>query len=238
MIWVIKVNAFPCSVNCWFATLSPRLFEMSVMPEKQPDVLDQEFVQAAHAALTGSAPKTPTQSLIESLLQREKVAQSQSNLKFEQFIGAWRLCFVTGTKKPHQHQNKTVGNGFYIPRWVKMQIVYSPGNPTDYGPQTSDTVGQIANQVHWAGLSLSLTGPARCWSKKNIMAFDFTRMEFKAFGRTLYQGFIRGGQEGEQTFWDGHVRTQAFFVYFLIQDQVLAARGRGGGIALWAKTET
>ncbi|BDM80035.1 hypothetical protein [Acaryochloris marina] len=57
MIWVIKVNAFPCSVNCWFATLSPRLFEMSVMPEKQPDVLNQAFVKAAHAALTGSAPK-------------------------------------------------------------------------------------------------------------------------------------------------------------------------------------
>lgn len=208
---------------------------MSVGSEKQPHVLDQELMQAAHAAVMGSAPKIPTQSLLESLLQREKGAQSQSDINFEQFVGTWRLCFVTGTKKPHQHQAKTMGNGFYIPRWVKMKIVYSPGNPTNYGPQESDTVGQIANQVHWAGLSLSLTGPARCWGKKNIMAFDFTRMEFTAFGRTLYQGFIRGGQENEQTFWDGHVRTQAFFVYFLIHKQVLAARGRGGGIALWTK---
>ena len=208
---------------------------MSVVPEKQPQ--DRELIQAAHAALTNSAPKMPIQSLLESLLQREKVAQPESDPTFEQFVGTWRLCFVTGTKKPHQHQNKTVGNGFYIPRWVKMQIVYSPCNPTIYGPQESDSIGQIANQVYWAGLSLSLTGPARCWGKKNIMAFDFTRMEFKAFGRTLHQGFIRGGQESEQTFWDGHVRTQAFFVYFLIHEQILAARGRGGGIALWAKIE-
>lgn len=209
---------------------------MSGVTEKQLPTLDQECIQAAHAALMGSAPKIPTQSLLESLLQREKIAQPKSDHTFEQFAGTWRLCFVAG-KKPHQHQNQRVGNGFYIPRWVKMTIVYSPGNPTNYGPQTSDTVGQIANQVKWAGLSLSLTGPARCWAKKNIMAFDFTRMDFKAFGRTIYQGFIRGGQESEQTFWDGHVRTQAFFVYFLIHEKVLAARGRGGGIALWAKTK-
>ncbi len=211
---------------------------MSVVPEKQPDVLDQEFVQAAYAALMGSSPTMPTQSLLESLLQREKVVQSQPAHTFAPFIGTWRLCFVTGTKKPHQHHNQTIGNGFYIPRWVKMQIVYSPGNPTEFGPQASNTIGQITNQVQWGGLSLSLTGPARCWGKKNIMAFDFTRIEFKAFGRLLYQGFIRGGQASEQTFWDGHIRTQAFFVYFLIHEQVLAARGRGGGIALWAKTES
>lgn len=209
---------------------------MPAEPENQPPVLDQDFVKAAQAMLTGTSPKIPTQTLLGRLLDREKIAQPQPSQTFAQFIGTWRLCFVTGTKKPHQHKDLIIGNGFYIPRWVTMQIVYSPGNPTEYGPQTSNSVGQIANQVHWGGLSLSLTGPARCWAKKNIMTFDFTRIEFKAFGKILYRGFIRGGQASEQTFWDAHVRTQAFFVYFLIHEQVLAARGRGGGIALWAKT--
>lgn len=119
-----------------------------------------------------------------------------------------------------------------------MQIVYSPSNPTAYNPQAVDNLGQIANQVNWGGLSLSLTGPARCWPKKNIMVFDFTRLQVKAFGKTLYNGFIRGGQASEQDFWSEHVRTQAFFAYFLVHDQALAARGRGGGIALWVKTES
>ncbi|WP_299415702.1 hypothetical protein [Acaryochloris sp. IP29b_bin.148] len=211
---------------------------MSAEPDNQYHHLDQTFVQATKAVLTGSTPKLPPQTLLRSLLEREKMAQVQPSPTFAQFIGTWQLCFVTGTHKPHQQKERMIGNGFYIPRWVTMQIVYSPGNPTNYGPQTSDKVGQIANQVHWGGLSLSLTGPARCWAKKNIMAFDFTRIEFKAFGKTLYQGFIRGGQAGEQEFWQGHVRTQAFFVYYLIHQQVLAARGRGGGIALWAKTES
>lgn len=211
---------------------------MSSEPKIQPIEKDQAFTNAAHAYLSGLSPKLPPKDLLEQLLNREKKAPSYPSLTFKQLTGTWRLCFVTGTKKPHQHKNRIIGNGFYIPLWVTMQIVYSPENPTDFGPQTSDSVGQISNQVHWGGLSLALTGPARCWAKKNIVAFDFTKVEFKAFGRILYKGFIRGGQTSERTFWEGHVRTQAFFVYFLIHEHILAARGRGGGIALWAKTES
>lgn len=210
---------------------------MPAEPKNQDNISDQNFVKAARAALIGSSAKLPTQTLLKSLLDREKTALTQPSNQFAQFIGTWRLCFVTGTKKPHQYQGQVRGNGFYIPRWVTLQIVYAAGNPTDYGPQ-SDEVGRIANQVHWGGLSLTLTGPARCWTKKNIVSFDFTRIEVKVFGNILYKGFIRGGQASEQTFWDEHLRNQAFFVYFLIHEQVLAARGRGGGIALWSKTES
>jgi len=211
---------------------------MPTEPDKQHNVLDQDFVTATRAVLTGSSAKIPTQTLLELLLKREKTGLRQPFGQFAKFIGTWRLCFVTGTQKPHQHKEEVIGNGFYIPRWVTLQIVYSSGNPTEYGPQESDEVGKISNQVHWGGLSLTLTGPARCWTKKNIVSFDFTRIEFKVFGKILYKGFIRGGQASEQTFWDEHIRNQAFFVYFLIHDQVLAARGRGGGIALWSKTES
>ena len=211
---------------------------MSAKPNQPHNVLDQELglVEAAQAVFMGSVPKLSTQALLTLLLDLEKIAGPHSSNTFADFAGTWRLCFVTGTQKPHQSQNKVIGKGYYIPRWAKLQLVYSPGNPTEYGPQDSDQIGQIANQVHWGGLHLSLTGPTRCWTKKNIMVFDFTRLEFKVFGKTVYKGFIRGGRMSEKTFWDEHVRTQAFFVYFLIHDQVLAARGRGGGIALWAKT--
>jgi hypothetical protein len=211
---------------------------MSAQTERNKPLLDSGtcVTATAHAVLAGKSPQVSSQEFLEMLLEIEKNAQIHASSQFENFLGTWRLCFVTGTKKPHHSQGRLVGRGFYIPQWVKMQIVYSSGNPTAHGLQAADNVGQIANQVNWGGLSLSLTGPARCWPKKNIMVFDFTRLQVKAFGKILYNGFIRGGQASEKNFWSEHVRTQAFFVYFLIQDQVLAARGRGGGIALWVKT--
>lgn len=69
------------------------------------------------------------------------------------------------------------------------------------------------------------------WMKR-VSIIERTIVELKAFGKILYQGFIRGGQTSEQTFWEDHVCTQAFFVH----EQVLAARGQGGGITLWVKT--
>ncbi|NJK29147.1 MAG: hypothetical protein HC940_02835 [Acaryochloris sp. SU_5_25] len=213
---------------------------MSAQTERNNPFLDlgTRVTAAAHSVLAGKFPKVSSQEVLGMLLEIEKDAQIRVSPQFAKFVGTWRLCFVTGTKKPHYCQGQLVGRGFYIPRWVKMQIVYSPSNPTAYNPQAVDNLGQIANQVNWGGLSLSLTGPARCWPKKNIMVFDFTRLQVKAFGKTLYNGFIRGGQASEQNFWSEHVRTQAFFAYFLVHDQALAARGRGGGIALWVKTES
>jgi hypothetical protein len=70
---------------------------------------------------------------------------------------------------------------------------------------------------------------------KNILAFDFTRITVKLLGKTVYQGFIRGGEAREAEFFSLSVAKQAFFAYFLVEDGIIAARGRGGGLALWGR---
>ncbi|NES72975.1 MAG: hypothetical protein F6K24_51155, partial [Okeania sp. SIO2D1] len=83
----------------------------------------------------------------------------------------------------------------------------------------------------------SLSGPTKFIDKKNILAFDFTKITVKLLGVKLYSGYIRGGQESEDKFATESVGKQAFFAYFLIQEKFIAARGRGGGLAIWGKLE-
>ena len=60
-------------------------------------------------------------------------------------------------------------------------------------------------------------------------------MRLSLSGLNLYQGFIRGGKDREESFYQQTLKQQAFFTYFLIEDNYIAARGKGGGLALWVK---
>jgi len=51
----------------------------------------------------------------------------------------------------------------------------------------------------------------------------------------LYDRYIRGGQEREASFYDKPLKDKAFFTYFLVENRAIAARGRGGGLALWKR---
>ena len=70
---------------------------------------------------------------------------------------------------------------------------------------------------------------------KNIVVFDFTRMSLHVFGQKIYSGYIRGGQKSEENFEQAKISKQAFFNYFAVSDKIIAARGKGGGLAVWVK---
>ena len=160
----------------------------------------------------------------EKIAKKEKITYSWSNL-----IGTWRLCFVTGTKKTRKKAGVVLGAGRYLPRLVKISLKYS-------SPEESLTnQGTVENCVEIGSLKLSLTGPVKFVAPKNILAFDFTRMKVKLLSLTLYDGYIRDGQAKETSFYDDSISKQAFFAYFYITDSEIAARGRGGGLALWSK---
>ena len=72
-------------------------------------------------------------------------------------------------------------------------------------------------------------------AKKNILAFDFTKATVQILGKTIYNNYIRGGKKSEETFYQKKVKNQAFFGYFFITEKAIAARGRGGGLAIWGK---
>lgn len=185
------------------------------------------------AAQSNSKPSPD--AVVAALLEAEKNAKKYKiRYSFEQLIGNCQLCFITGTKKTRQKAGIVLGAGRYIPQWIaKIQIAYSAA-PVAEGEENSET-GRVENSVQVGAIKLTLSGPTKFLVNKNILAFDFTRIAVKVLGKTVYQGFIRGGEAREAEFFSLSVGKQAFFAYFLVEDGIIAARGRGGGLALWGR---
>ncbi|MEY2834318.1 MAG: hypothetical protein RLZZ574_3578, partial [Cyanobacteriota bacterium] len=141
---------------------------------------------------------------------------------------SWNLRFITGTKKTRQKAGIILGTGKYIPKLIKIQITYKTESSTA-------NIGQVINFVKLPFCELSLTGLIRFLPQKRILAFDFTYLKISVWGLTLYQGYIQNGVEREKLFAEKELKDQAFFKYFLIKDNFIAARGKGGGLALWTR---
>ena len=180
--------------------------------------------------LSRSSPTRPTsEAVVEALLEAEKTTKkTKERYKYSQFLGSWRLGFVTGTKKVKRKGGVILGAGKYLPKWVNIQLSYSQLEP-------DREQGRVENSVEVGSFKIILTGPVLFLPNKNILAFDFTRMQLYFAGVRLYEGYIWGGKDRENHFYEQDLKEQAFFAYFLVQDNCIAARGRGGGLALWTK---
>lgn len=191
--------------------------------------------QVAQFIINGSKPKPSEQQVVEGLLQAEKTAKkSKENHTFEELWGTWRLCFITGTRKGRKQAKMALGMGRYLPHWMTITLSYSPSASENIQDLAFER-GKVENTVKLGTLKLSLSGPVKFFKTKNILAFDFTRMVIHVSGLKLYDGFIRGGKKSEEKFWEDSLKNQAFFAYFVLEDPIIAARGRGGGLALWGK---
>ena len=200
--------------------------QLQTTPSIDP-ALDQ-----AIAFLTTPSPKPPApEAVVEALLQAEKTAkQSKVRHTYPQLLGTWRLGFITGTKRSRKRAGVILGAGRFLPSWVKIRLSYSQS-------ESNPERGTVQNSVELGFLKMVLTGPTQFWSKTNMLAFDFTRMRVSLSGLKLYEGYIRKGQEREARFYEQGVKEQAFFTYFLVENLCLAARGRGGGLALWTRVK-
>jgi len=191
--------------------------------------IDPALDQAIAFLTTPSATPPAPETVVEALLQAEKTAkQTKVRHSYAQLLGTWRLGFVTGTKKSRQRAGIILGAGRFLPKWVKIHLSYSQSVP-------DQERGTVQNSVELGFLQLVLTGPTQFWQKTNMLAFDFTRIRVSLFGLKLYEGYIRRGQTREAGFYEQSVKEQAFFTYFLVENHCLAARGRGGGLALWTR---
>ncbi|HAJ62247.1 MAG TPA: hypothetical protein DCP31_25900 [Cyanobacteria bacterium UBA8543] len=187
--------------------------------------LDQAIEFLTNSSATPPAPET----VVEALLRAEKTAkQTKVRHTYPQLLGTWRLGFITGTKRSRKRAGIILGAGRFLPKWVKIQLSYSPSEP-------SQERGTVQNSVELGLLQLVLTGPTQFRPQTNMLAFDFTRMRVSLSGWKLYEGYIRGGKGREDGFYEQSVKEQAFFTYFLVENRCIAARGRGGGLALWTK---
>ena len=188
--------------------------------------------QVAIAYCNHDRDRPQPKRVVDALLQAEKAAKQQRlSYPFDRLVGSWQLCFSTGTRKLRQRGGIALGKGFYLPRFT----------PASIGFRVSDSHAnllEINNQIQVGGLKLKLTGPAKYLNKKNLLAFDFTQVQISALGRSLYAGNFRSGKAKTGAFADQPIAKLPVFAFFLITADFIAARGRGGGLAIWVRSTT
>jgi hypothetical protein len=194
----------------------------------QPDLTVISQAVTAYHGGGGKLPKTAL--LVDALLQAEKTAKQQRlTYNFESLVGKWRLCFATGTRKVRQRGGIVLGKGIYLPKFAAIHISFKADLADNSGR------GEIGNQVQLGSIFLQLTGPAKYLGKKNLLAFDFSQMQISLFNRVVYNQPIRSGKVQGEDFYSQPIAKLPFFAFFMITENAIAARGRGGGLALWIR---
>lgn len=206
-------------------------------PEKASTALPDFVAVLVHATVAFRDKKSnrpSAKAVVNALLQAEKAAKQQRlTYPLDSLLGDWRLCF-TASRKAHLRGGVALGKGLYVPQIAKAQISFSTQPATS--AQSSSFQVEINNSVQFGLLLFKLTGPTRYLGKKNLLAFDFTYMQLSLFGRAVYSGEFRGGKATATNFYHQSAAKLPFFAFFLMTDDFIAARGRGGGLALWVKS--
>lgn len=210
------------------------------------------------ADLTGSRPQSS--QVVQALLDTERAAKHpRPPLALEDLLGQWQLRF-TAPNKPAYKAGEPTGRGFYWPPLAPGTIRFSRPAPvskasgsnvptsdipsadssTPDGPtpeaQASDLL-TIENQIQLGPLALQFSGPAKFLAKQNLLAFDFVQLQVCLGGLRLFKLPIKGRARSED-FATIPIAKLPFFAFFAATEQYLAARGRGGGLALWVKRAT
>jgi hypothetical protein len=171
----------------------------------------------------GSSDRPNAGEVVLALLQLEKARKAdRSSIPAASLMGNWRLYFVTPKKVKLGDRRLS---GFYLPSFIPAAISFQP-NP-------DGTIG-ITNQITIGLIGLKLNGPARYDEKKRLLAFDFTQLEVSVLGKKVYEGKFPGPRQGKN-FDDIPIGRLPFFSFFQVTDRFVAARGRGGGLAIWVK---
>jgi hypothetical protein len=175
-----------------------------------------------------SSDRPTTDAMITALQSAEITArQEKLVIPFESLLGEWRLCFATGASKDKQRGGIKLGRGYYLPKFTPASIAFTRN--------LASSAGTATNQLLVGGIHLKFTGPCRYPGKKNLLIFDFIQIQFQVFGKTVYQGKIRSGKSSEEDFTQLSIAKLPFFAFFWAGTNGIAARGRGGGLALWVR---
>jgi hypothetical protein len=189
-----------------------------------------DFATTLDRAVTASS--RPASADVTKALQQAETTAKQAKLAipFDALVGEWQLCFATGAKKSNQRRGIILGKGYYFPKFAPASIAFTRDSP-------SATTGTATNQVQVGGLRLKFTGPCRYPGKKNLLIFDFTEIQISLFDRQIYQGKIRSGKTATPDPLQLPISKSPFFAFFWATTDGIAARGRGGGLALWMRQQ-
>jgi hypothetical protein len=198
-------------------------------PTTSPDFVATLSKAAAFRDRRSDRPST--KEVVNALLQAEKAAKQQRlTYPLESLLGHWQLCF-TAPRQAHLKNGMALGKGFYLPQIAPAQISFTQASTSAQSPGQLE----IGNSFQFGSLLFKLTGPAQYLGKKNLLAFDFTYMQLLLFRRAIYSGKFRSGKATTKDFYNQPIAKLPFFAFFLVAEDFIAARGRGGGLALWVK---
>jgi hypothetical protein len=210
-----------------------------------------DFVTILDQAAQSSS--RPTTGEMVTALQEAEITARRDKLAipFESLLGEWRLCFATGASKDKQRGGIKLGRGYYLPKFAPASITFTrtdilelsraevaslvDNQESSISSQAEGCTGTISNKLLVGTVRFQFTGPCRYLGKKNLLAFDFTQIQFKILGLTVYQGKIRSGKRAGQNFEQLPIAQLPFFAFFWAGKNGIAARGRGGGLALWVR---
>ncbi len=192
--------------------------------------MNADIIEQAITYISEGGQKPKPAEVVAALLAIEKQHKKEKQrYDYAQFVGTWRLGFVSGTKTvrtgPKSTPIKRPSTGRFLPGFTKIEITYTDQNT-------------VKNAVTLGPLQLQLTGPTQFWPNTNSLAFDFTNIKADLGPVTMYRGDLRGGEKRNQAFAQETLKDQAFFTFFLVDKNYIAARGKGGGLALWTATST
>eukprot|EP00891_Asterochloris_glomerata_P000491 jgi/Astpho2/491/Aster-03532 len=139
--------------------------------------------------------------------------------KFPEAVGSgkhgrvWRLIFTSGTKKS---QDKKVPGGYFplvaAQRWVKDESII----------QNGVYLGHIAALVFEGNYD---------WQGKKLN-FDFNKLRLK-IGPAKKAFKLKPGQFGTKA--EADKKAGPFFLFAYADEDIIVARGRGGGVAFWGR---
>lgn len=182
-----------------------------------------------------SSPRPSSASLVTALQQAETAARRDKLvIPFDELLGEWRLAFATGANK--SKSTSKPDKGFYLPKFTPASIAFTREDD-------SSITATVTNQLEVGLVKFKFTGPCRYLEKKNIVVFDFTEIYFYILRQKIYQSKIRSGKDNVPKFEElsidkngaDTIANLPFFSFFWTSPTGIAARGRGGGLALWTK---
>lgn len=202
--------------------------KMSISADRAAD----QLTQTAIAYLQNRRDRPTPAEVVAAMVAVER-SRKRGAVTLPELLGTWRLAFVTGTTKTRQRAGKAIGAGRYLPPIPKITLAYHVDSVDP--SETSVSLGRAINTVAIGALKLTVTGPIEAIAGKRMLAFDFTRWSVAISGWVVYRGEIGGGAASDATFADRPLKERPFFNYFWVSETAIAARGKGGGLALWVR---
>jgi hypothetical protein len=170
-------------------------------------------------ARVATIDRPATSKVIEALLSTEKAQKKTPvTIPLAAIEGTWQLRFASGAKKTKR--GLKLGKGYYLPSWIYAAISF-------------ESTGKIQNQLCLGGLEIRFNGPCRAHDKQNIVVFDFTQLQILLGEKVLYSRSIN--KYPVEEFGARSIAKLPFFVFLWAGEKSIAARGRGGGLAVWVK---